>query len=99
MNDAFVLYLNVLRKNGKQLQQEQISLLQEELLSLSDDTEEQHALVKKSTMKGWVGFFPQKNQKKGKQSVTDKNRFNNFPQRDNQELIRQLESMEGKFYE
>ena len=103
LNDAFVLYLNVLRKNGKQLQQEQISLLQEELLSLSDDTEEQHALVKKSTMKGWVGFFPQKmnltrnhiHQKKGKQSVTDKNRFNNFPQRDNQELIRQLEAMEG----
>ena len=50
-------------------------------------------------MKGWKGFFPLKNQKKGRQSVSDKNRFNNFPQRDNQELIRQLEAMEGKTYE
>ena len=99
LNDAFVLYLNVRQNNGEQLQQEQISLLREELLSMSDNTEELIAMVKKSTMKGWKGFFPLKNQKKGRQSVSDKNRFNNFPQRDNQELIRQLEAMEGKTYE
>ena len=66
---------------------------------MSDNTEELIAMVKKSTMKGWKGFFPLKNQKKGRQSVSDKNRFSNFPQRDNQELIRQLEAMEGKAYE
>lgn len=99
LNDAFVLYLNVRQNNGEQLQQEQISLLREELLSMSDNTEELIAMVKKSTMKGWKGFFPLKNQKKGRKSASDKNRFNNFPQRDNQELIRQLEAMEGKTYE
>lgn len=99
LNDAFVLYLNVRKNNGEQLQQEQISLLREELLSMSDNVEELIAIVKKSTMKGWKGFFPLKNAKKGRKPVSDKNRFNNFPQRDNQELIRQLEAMEGKTYE
>lgn len=96
LNDAFVLYLNVRKNNGEQLQQEQIRLLREELLSMSDNAEELIAIVKKSTMKGWKGFFPLKNAKKGRKPVSDKNRFNNFPQRDNQELIRQLEAMEGK---
>lgn len=99
LNDAFVLYLNVRKNNGEQLQLEQISLLREELLSMSDNAEELIAIVKKSTMKGWKGFFPLKNAKKGRKSASDKNRFNNFPQRDNQELIRQLEAMEGKPYE
>lgn len=99
LNDAFVLYLNVRKNNGEQLQQEQIRLLREELLSMSDNAEELIAIVKKSTMKGWKGFFPLKNAKKGRKPVSDKNRFNNFPQRDNQELIRQLEAMEGKTYE
>lgn len=99
LNDAFVLYLNVRKNNGEQLQLEQISLLREELLSMSDSTEELIAIVKKSTMKGWKGFFPLKNTKKGRKPASDKNRFNNFPQRDNQELIRQLEAMEGKTYE
>lgn len=96
LNDAFVLYLNVRKNNGEQLQLEQISLLREELLSMSDSTEELIAIVKKSTMKGWKGFFPLKNTKKGRKPASDKNRFNNFPQRDNQELIRQLEAMERK---
>ena len=99
LNDAFVLYLNVRKNNGEQLQQEQIRLLREELLSMSDNAEELIAIVKKSTMKGWKGFLPLKNAKKGRKPVSDKNRFNNFPQRDNQELIRQLEAMEGKTYE
>lgn len=99
LNDAFVLYLNVRKNNGEQLQQEQIRLLREELLSMSDNAEELIAIVKKSTMKGWKGFFPLKNAKKGRKSASDKNRFNNFPQRDNQELIRQLEAMKGKPYE
>ena len=99
LNDAFVLYLNVRKNNGEQLQLEQISLLREELLSMSDSIEELIAIVKKSTMKGWKGFFPLKNTKKGRKPASDKNRFNNFPQRDNQELIRQLEAMEGKSYE
>lgn len=99
LNDAFVLYLNARKNNGEQLQQEQIRLLREELLSMSDNAEELIAIVKKSTMKGWKGFFPLKNAKKGRKPVSDKNRFNNFPQRDNQELIRQLEAMEGKTYE
>lgn len=96
LNDAFVLYLNVRKNNGEQLQLEQISLLREELLSMSDSTEKLIAIVKKSTMKGWKGFFPLKNTKKGRKPASDKNRFNNFPQRDNQELIRQLEAMERK---
>ena len=96
LNDAFVLYLNVRKNNGEQLQQEQIHLLREELLSMSDNAEELIAIVKKSTMKGWKGFFPLKNAKKGRRPASDKNRFNNFPQRDNQELIRQLEAMERK---
>lgn len=96
LNDAFALYLNVRKNNGEQLQQEQISLLREELLSMSDNAEELIAIVKKSTMKGWKGFFPLKNTKKGRKPASDKNRFNNFPQRDNQELIRQLEAMERK---
>lgn len=94
LNDAFVLYLNVRQNNGEQLQQEQISLLREELLSMSDNTEELIAMVKKSTMKGWKGFFPLK-KPAAKSNASCKNRFNNFPQRDNQDLIRQLEAING----
>ena len=56
-----------------------IQLLAEEVLSLSSDPEERIAMVKKSIMNGWKGFYPVNKQKK---KETSKNRFNNFHQRD-----------------
>lgn len=94
LNDAFLLFLQVRRKNGETLTEEQIRLLKEELLSMSDKPEEQIAIVKKSVMSNWKSFYPVKKQGRGKQAA-DKNRFNNFPQRDNTEVIRQLEAMNG----
>lgn len=94
LNDAFLSYLEVRRNNGENLQEEQIQLLKKELLTLARDPEDQIAIVEKSTMKGWRGFFPLKKFNDTKKPVAvQKNRFNNFHQRDNTENIRRLEMM------
>ena len=79
LNDIFLLFLKSRQNKGDQLTEEQIQLLAEEVLSLSSDPEERIAMVKKSIMNGWKGFYPVKKQKK---KETSKNRFNNFHQRD-----------------
>lgn len=83
LNDAFLLFLKVRQNNGDSLTKEQVQLLREELLSMSDKPEELIAIVKKSAMNGWKSFYPLK---KGKTKKTEtknsKNRFNNFPQRE-----------------
>lgn len=79
LNDIFLLFLKSRQNKGDQLTEEQIQLLAEEVLSLSSDPEERIAMVKKSIMNGWKGFYPVKKQKK---KGTSKNRFNNFHQRD-----------------
>ena len=79
LNDIFLLFLKSRQNKGDQLTEEQIQLLAEEVLSLSSDPEERIAMIKKSIMNGWKGFYPVKKQKK---KGTSKNRFNNFPQRD-----------------
>ena len=79
LNDIFLLFLKSRQNKGDQLTEEQIQLLAEEVLSLSSDPEERIAMIKKSIMNGWKGFYPVKKQKK---KGTSKNRFNNFHQRD-----------------
>ena len=45
------------------LTKEQVQLLREELLSMSDKPEELTAIVKKSAMNGWKSFYPLKKSK------------------------------------
>lgn len=83
LNDTFLLFLKVRQNNGDHLTKEQIQLLREELLSMSDKSEELTAIVKKSAMSGWKSFYPLKKGKARKTEVKNsKNRFNNFPQRE-----------------
>lgn len=97
LNDAFLLFLRVRANNGDKLLPEQISLLREEVLSLSNNTDEQVAIVKKAAMSNWRSFYPTKKQRTRKgEEPQAKNRFNNFPQRDNADVIKQLEAMGGK---
>lgn len=84
LEQAFQLYVMSRRQNQDSLSEQQIALLREELLSLSDSIEEQLAIVKKATMSGWKSFYPlskKKNMEKQKKGVP-KNRFNNFAGRD-----------------
>lgn len=84
LEQAFQLYVMSRRQNQEILSEQQIALLREELLSLSDSIEEQLAIVKKATMSGWKSFYPlsrKKNTEK-KQKGVQKNRFNNFTGRD-----------------
>lgn len=84
LEQAFQLYVMSRRQNQDSLSEQQIALLREELLSLSDSIEEQLAIVKKATMSGWKSFYPlskKKNIEKQKKEVK-KNRFNNFAGRD-----------------
>ena len=53
LNDAFLLFLKIRQNNGDSLTKEQVQLLREELLSMSDKPEELTAIVKKSAMNGW----------------------------------------------
>lgn len=82
LDEAFKLFLQVRKSHGDILVSGQIELLKEELLSLSDKTEEQIAIIKKATMKGWKGFFPLSKPRQKRQEPKSKNKFNNFEQRD-----------------
>ncbi len=81
LNDAFLLFIRMRMNNGEKLAKEQILLLKEQLLSLTDKTEEQIAIVKKSTVSNWKNFYPSRKVKASKKE-SSKNRFNNFPQRE-----------------
>ncbi len=82
LNDAFLLFIRMRMNNGEKLAKEQILLLKEQLLSLTDKTEEQIAIVKKSTVSNWKNFYPSNLRKvKASKKESGKNRFNNFPQR------------------
>ena len=101
LNDAFLLFLKVRQNNGDSLTKEQVQLLREELLSMSDKPEELTAIVKKSAMNGWKNFYPLKKARTRKtEAKGSKNRFNNFPQReyDFEEYEKQLlkKSQEGQ---
>ena len=103
LNDAFLLFLKVRQNNGDSLTKEQVQLLREELLSMSDKPEELTAIVKKSAMNGWKSFYPLKKARTRKtEAKGSKNRFNNFPQReyDFEEYEKQLlkKSQEGQNY-
>jgi len=84
LNDAFKLYLAVRKNNGTTLCKEQIQLLKNELLGLTDNPEEQIAIVNKAALKGWKEFYPPTKKKKssGKKQPSKNNKFNNFHQRD-----------------
>lgn len=58
LDDAFCLYLACRKNNGDVIGGEQIRLLVEQLYSLSSDTEEQIAIIKKATMSNWKSFYP-----------------------------------------
>lgn len=58
LDDAFCLYLACRKNNGDVIVGEQIRLLVEQLYSLSSDTEEQIAIIKKATMSNWKSFYP-----------------------------------------
>ena len=81
LNDAFLLFIRMRMNNGEKLAKEQILLLKEQLLSLTDKTEEQIAIVKKSTVSNWKNFYPSRKVKASKKE-SSKNCFNNFPQRE-----------------
>lgn len=81
LNDAFLFFIRMRMNNGEKLAKEQILLLKEQLLSLTDKTEEQIAIVKKSTVSNWKNFYPSRKVKASKKE-SSKNRFNNFPQRE-----------------
>ncbi len=80
LEQAFQTYLLVYSHNHGELLPEQIQILREELISLSSDTAERLAIVRKATTRGWKGFYPiskQANEPKHK-----KDSFNNFKGRD-----------------
>ena len=81
LDSIFGLYVMSRRQNGDSLTDEQITLLKEELVSLSSNEAEQIAIVKKATMSGWKSFYPLTKKKKTEGSQQGKktgNKFNNF---------------------
>ena len=75
--------------------EEQILAYRDELATLSQNTEERIAMAKQAFMNGWKNFYPP-NKRAKKSKAVSSNRFNNFPQRDNADVIKQLEAMGGK---
>lgn len=95
LEKAFNLYVNFRLSNGDNLKPEQIRLLIEQLKSLSDRTEEQIAIIKQATMKGWKSFYPlskPRTSQAAKGTKQKNNRFHNFDQRsyDFKDLEQQL---------
>lgn len=56
---------------------EQVEALREDLLKLSDNPEEQLAIVKKATASGWKSFYQNRKQEK-KKTQKQKTGFNNY---------------------
>ncbi len=81
LDDAFRLFLRVRKENGDNLSGVRIQLLKDELLSLSDKTEELIAIVKKAAARNWKSFYPLKKKNSSSGKGTSKNKFNNFNQR------------------
>lgn len=92
LNDAFKLYVLCRNNNGDVLGTEQIKILRDELISLSDKDDERIAIVKKATVSNWKSFYPLKKSSDKKTGTRKKNGFCNFKERDNdtQSLERQL---------
>lgn len=80
LEQAFQTYLLVYSHNHGELLPEQIQILREELISLSSDTAERLAIVRKATTRGWKGFYPIS--KQANESQKKKTGFNNFKGRD-----------------
>ncbi|MEG0157203.1 MAG: DUF4373 domain-containing protein [Anaerovoracaceae bacterium] len=74
LNAAFILYLELRKNNGKELESEQITLLMQELNTLSNKDTERLAIVKKATMSNWKSFYPIS---KGTGNRSKNNTFNN----------------------
>lgn len=83
---AFQLYLSVREHNFGEVIPEQVQALREDLLSLSNDTVEQLAIIKKATAGGWKSFYKSK-EKSGKKTQEKKDtrqkgsKFSNFQER------------------
>lgn len=77
LESAFQMYLLVREHNYGSILPEQVQALREDLLNLSNKTEEQIAIVKKATAGGYKEF---RGMKKGKRTSTvkKKDNFNNF---------------------
>ena len=80
LESAFQMYLLVREHNYGSILPEQVQALREDLLNLSNKTEEQIAIVKKATAGGYKEF---RGMKKGKRTSTvkKKDNFNNFDSR------------------
>lgn len=92
LNDAFKLYVLCRNNNGDVLGTEQIKILRDELISLSEKDSERIAIVKKATVSNWKSFYPLKKSSDKKTGTRKKNGFCNFKERDNdtQSLERQI---------
>ena len=95
LDDAFRLFIRMRQNHGDILMEEQILAYRDELAALSQNTEERIAMAKQAFMNGWKNFYPP-NKRAKKSKTVSSNRFNNFPQRDNADVIKQLEAMGGK---
>lgn len=82
LENAFQMYLLVRANNYGGILPEQILALREDLKSLSSDTQEQLAIVKKATAGGWKSFYKLKKNKSGQKPAAKKNNFNNFQGRE-----------------
>lgn len=96
LNDAFLQFIQARQEKGDNLSKEQVLCYRDDLCSMSDKTEEQIAIAKRAFMNNWKNFYPLNKQPKGSagKKSGNSNRFNNFPQRDNHEVIAKLEGME-----
>ena len=95
LDNAFRLYITGRIGRGDKLSSEQIQVLQEELMNLSDKDTERIAIAKKAFASGWKSFYPLSNKKSSK----PKKDLNNFERRkyDMDSLEQQLlESQEGE---
>lgn len=98
LDDAFRLFIRMRQNHGDILMGEQILAYRDELAALSQNTEERIAMAKQAFMNGWKNFYPP-NKRAKKSKTVSSNRFNNFPQRDNADVIKQLEAMGGKSHD
>lgn len=82
IQQAFGLYLSCRKANGQDLRKEQVEVLKQELITLSDKDDERLAMLRKAIAGNWKSFYPiGKQGSKNETNKSSSNKFNNFDSR------------------
>lgn len=81
LNQAIIEFVDFRKGIKKPMSEHAVKLMIGKLNKMTSDVNTQIEIINQSILNGWQGIFPLKEDKQPKQQQSNKNKFNNFPQR------------------